>query len=80
VYRTADSVIISAAKRGAFEAPGNRDTRRIRVTIIMVERLVVPTDKAKLVSAIALPIFAEIQTGTNSMTKYAMPVAEVDVN
>jgi hypothetical protein len=46
VYRAADSVMISATKRGCFEVPGIRDTRRIRVTMIMVERVVALTDKA----------------------------------
>jgi hypothetical protein len=46
VYRTADSVMISAAKRGFFEAPGRRDTRKIRVTMRMVQTVVVPADKA----------------------------------
>ena len=45
-YRAADSVMISAAKRGCFEAPGIRDTRRIRMTMILVETLVVATDNA----------------------------------
>ena len=45
-YKAADSVMISAAKWGCFEAPGIQDTRRIRVTMIMVESVVVPTDKA----------------------------------
>jgi hypothetical protein len=46
VYRRADSMTISAARWGFFEAPGIRDTKRIRVTMIMVHTVVVPTDKA----------------------------------
>jgi hypothetical protein len=76
VYRAADSVIISAAKGGFFEAPGIRDTRRIRVTMIMVERVVVPTDKAYVVTLTILPTFPGIQAGYSSMTTNAMPVAE----
>jgi hypothetical protein len=45
-YKTADSMIISAAKRGCFDAPGIRDIRRIRVIMIIVEAVVVATDNA----------------------------------
>jgi hypothetical protein len=63
VYRAADSVIISAARRGCFEAPGIRDTRRIRVIMIMVESVVVPTDKAYVVTCTALLMLSGIQAG-----------------
>jgi hypothetical protein len=43
-YKAADSMIISAAKRGCFDVPGIRYTRRIQVTMIMVEIAVVVTD------------------------------------
>jgi hypothetical protein len=76
VYRAADSVIISAAKRGFLEAPGIRDTRRIRVTIMMVESVVVPTDKAYVVTCTALPMVIGIQAGHTTMAKEVMPVAE----
>jgi hypothetical protein len=76
VYRAADSVIISAAKRGCFEASGIRDTRRIRVTMIMVESVVVPTDKAYVVTCTALPMLTEIQPGYTWRAKFAMPVAK----
>ena len=47
VYKIADSATISAAKRSFLDAPGPRlDTRRIRVTMIMVLTVVVPTDTA----------------------------------
>ena len=75
VYRTADSVIISAARWGCLEAPGIRDTKRIRVTMIMVESVVVPTDKAYVVTSTAVPIFNGNQTGTTRRTKNAIPVA-----
>jgi hypothetical protein len=80
VYRAADSVIISAARRGFCEAPGIRDTRRIRVTMIIVESVVVPTDKAYVVTSTELPMLTGIQVGYTWMTKYAMPVAKVPVS
>jgi hypothetical protein len=47
VYKIADSAIISAAKRSFLEPLGPRlDTRRIRVTMMIVLTVVVPTDKA----------------------------------
>ena len=76
LYKAADSVMISAAKRGCFEAPGIRDTRMIRVTMIMVERVVVPTDNAYVVAATAVPVFSVINTGPMSIIKYVMPIAE----
>jgi hypothetical protein len=76
VYRAADSVIISAAKRGCFEAPGIRDTRRIRVTMIMVENVVVPTDKAYVVTCTALMMLPGIEAGHTVMTNNAIPVAK----
>ena len=76
LYRSADSVMISAAKRGPFEAPGIRDTRMIRVTMIMVESVVVPTDKAYVVACMALEMFTGIQAGYTRMTKHEMPVAK----
>jgi hypothetical protein len=76
VYRAADSVIISAAKRGFFEAPGIRDTRRIRITMIMVESVVVPTDKVYVVTSTALLMPTGNQAGYTWRTKYAMPVAK----
>jgi hypothetical protein len=45
-YRAADSVIISAAERSCFEVPGIRDTRTMRITMMIVQRVVVPTDNA----------------------------------
>jgi hypothetical protein len=69
-------MMISAAKRGRFEAPGIRDTRKIQVIMIMVERAVVATDKEYVAVSTALAIFNGIQTGHTSMAKYAMPVAE----
>ena len=80
VYRTADSVINSAAKGGFFEAPGIRDTSRIRVTMIMVESVVVLTDKVYVVTDIALTRLFEIQAGYTAMINNAMPVAEVPVS
>jgi hypothetical protein len=76
VYRAADSVIISAAKRGCFEAPGIRDTWRIRVTMIMVDSVVVPTDKVYVVDCTALPMLTGIQAGYTWMAKYAIPVTK----
>ena len=76
VYRTADSVMISAAKRGCFEVPGIRDTRRIRRTMIMVESVVVLTDKAYVVTCTAVPMFDGIHAGHTWMAKNANPVAE----
>jgi hypothetical protein len=76
VYRAADSVIISADKRGFFEAPCIRDTRRIRVTMIRVESVVVPTDKAYVVTFTAVQIFCGIKAGHTMKAKYAMPVAK----
>jgi hypothetical protein len=76
VYRTADSVMISAAKRGCFEAPGIRDTRMIRVTIRIVDRVVVPTDRAYEVTSKSVQMVAGIQAGYTRVTKNAIPVAE----
>ena len=76
VYRTADSVIISAAKRGCFEAPGIRDTRRIRVTMMMVESVVVLTDRTYVVTSTALQILDGIQAGYTTRAKKAMPVTK----
>ena len=78
-YKAADSVMISAAKRGCFEAPGIRDTKRIRVTMMMVETVVVATDNAIPEIWTALAMCGGIQTGHTEMTKYAMPVAESNV-
>ena len=69
-------MMISAAKWGCFEAPGIRDTMRIRVTIIMVESVVVPTDKTYVVTSTALLMFNGIQAGHTIIAKNAMPVAE----
>jgi hypothetical protein len=63
VYRTAASEMISAAKRGCFEAPGIRDTMRIRVIMIMVESVVVPTDRVYVVTCIELLILNGNQAG-----------------
>ena len=76
LYRAADSVTISAAKQGCFDAPCIRDTTMIRVTMIMVESVVVLTDKVNVVTCTALLIFSGIQTGTTSKTENPMPVAE----
>jgi hypothetical protein len=77
--KAADSVMISAAKRGCFEAPGMRDTRRIRVTMIMVEKDVVVTDNAIQEICTALLICGGIQTGHMAITKCARPAAECNV-
>jgi hypothetical protein len=78
-YRAADSMMISAAKRGCFEAPGIRDTRRIRVTMITVETVVVPTDNVIHKISTSSMICCGIQTGITTMTKHAMPAAEHNV-
>jgi hypothetical protein len=78
-YKAADSMMISAAKRGPFDVPGIRETRRIRVTIMMVEAVVVPTDNAMEAIRRGLLICSGIQTGQINRAKYAMPAAENSV-
>ena len=77
VYRLADSVIISAAKRGCVEAPGIRDTKRIRVTMIIVESVVVLTDKVYVVTCISVERFTGTLTGATFTTKSPMPVTKI---
>jgi hypothetical protein len=48
----------------------------IRVTMMMVESVVVLTDKAYVVSITALLIVIGIQAGYTTRAKYAMPVAK----
>jgi hypothetical protein len=46
-YKAADSMIISAARRGCFETPRVREVRRMRVAMTKVEMVVVATDNEK---------------------------------
>ena len=75
-YKAADSVMISAAKRGCFEAPGIRDTRRIWVTMIMVETVVVVTDNITEEIRRALITCGGNQTGDTARAKIEIPVTE----
>jgi hypothetical protein len=78
-YKAADSMMISAAKWSCFEAPGIRDTRTIRVTMIMVETVVVPTDNA--IQEISTPsgICVGIQAGYTESANCVRPAAECNV-
>jgi hypothetical protein len=76
VYKAADSMMISAAKRGCLVAPGIRDTRRIRVTMMTVETVVVVTDNAIQEMRTAREICGGTQMGHIASAKFAMPVAE----
>jgi hypothetical protein len=76
-YKAADSVIISAAMRGCFDAPGIWDTRRIWVTMIIAEAVVVATDRAmQEIITSAFSIWPGAWTWHTALEKYAIPVAE----
>jgi hypothetical protein len=78
-YKAADSAIISAAKWGCFTAPGTQDIRTMRVTIIMVEVVVVAADNATREISGALKICSGIQAGHTWNAKATRPAADSNV-
>jgi hypothetical protein len=75
-YNVADSMTISAALIGWRVVPGNRETRKIRATMMSEQRRVVAKESVILVMLRALKISSENMGGITLRIKWTNAAAE----